>query len=137
VKLFREWPGQLRMSGQILLVDDNQIQSTTRRAILEGAGFTVDVAPNGQTALELLSKSEAGIGLIITDHLMPVMSGQEFVTELRSRGVSLPVVVLSGFPDAEAEYEGLDAIFRLKPLDPEHLIHLSQELLKVDTRRSA
>jgi CheY-like chemotaxis protein len=124
VKLFREWPGQLRMSGQILLVDDNQIQSTTRRAILEGAGFTVDVAPNGQ-------------GLIITDHLMPVMSGQEFVTELRSRGVSLPVVVLSGFPDAEAEYEGLDAIFRLKPLDPEHLIHLSQELLKVDTRRSA
>jgi CheY-like chemotaxis protein len=137
VKLFREWPGQLRMSGQILLVDDNQIQSTTRRAILEGAGFAVNVAPNGQAALELLANAEADIGLIISDHMMPVMSGQEFVTELRNRGLSLPVVVLSGFPDAEAEYEGLDVIFRLKPLDPEHLIRLSHELLGVDTRRSA
>ncbi len=113
--------GPLGMSARILLVDDNHIQSATRRAILEACGREVCIAPQGQQALELLNDAEASnpIGLIITDHLMPVMSGPEFVAELRRRDFTLPVVVLSGFPDAESAYEGLDVIFRLKPFDPE------------------
>src|SRR5271168_182691 len=108
------------MSVRILLVDDNHIQSATRRAILEGAGWEVCIAPHGQQALELLSDPETSksIGLVITDHLMPVMTGREFVAELRRRGFTLPVVVLSGFPDAEPCYEGLNVVFRLKPFDP-------------------
>jgi CheY-like chemotaxis protein len=127
------------MSGRILLVDDNHIQSATRRAILEGAGCEVCIAPQGRQALELLSDPEIGesVGLVITDHLMPVMSGPEFVGELRHRGFSIPVVVLSGFPDAETCYEGLDVIFRLKPLDPTRLIQLTRELLGGCMRRSA
>jgi CheY-like chemotaxis protein len=127
----------LGISGRILLVDDNQIQSTTRRAILESAGHGVEVAPNGQKALDLLAKPDAGIGLIITDHMMPVMSGPEFVSALRQHGSTLPVVVLSGFPDAELDYEGLEVVFRLKPLDPDHLIQLAQSLLGSEMRRSA
>ena len=50
---------------------------------------------------------QIGLGLIVTDHLMPVMSGPQFVTELRHRGFTLPVIVLSGLPDAEAAYDGL------------------------------
>jgi CheY-like chemotaxis protein len=129
--------GALWMSRRILLVDDNQIQSTTRRAILESAGHVVCIAPQGQKALELLSEPEADIGLIISDHLMPIMSGREFVAELRNRGFKLPVVVLSGFPDAEAEYQDLDVIFRLKPMDPDSLIRLTHELLGEGMRRSA
>jgi CheY-like chemotaxis protein len=125
------------MSVRILLVDDNHIQSTTRRAILESAGHEVCIAPHGQRALELLSDREVEIGLIISDHLMPVMSGREFVAELRRRGFTLPVVVLSGFPDAEPDYEGLDVVFRLKPLDPDHLIQLAHDLLGERMRRSA
>jgi CheY-like chemotaxis protein len=127
----------LWMSGHILLVDDNHIQSTTRRAILESAGHVVSIAPQGQHALEVLSDPEANIGLIISDHLMPIMSGREFVAELRNRGFTLPVVVLSGFPDAEPEYEGLDVIFQLKPMDPNALIRLTHELLGEGMRRSA
>ncbi|MGC2399156.1 MAG: response regulator [Acidobacteriaceae bacterium] len=118
-------------------MDDNQIQSTTRRAILESVGHVVCIAPQGQKALELLSDPEADIGLIISDHLMPIMSGSEFVAELRSRGFTLPVVVLSGFPDAESEYECLDVTFRLKPMDPEDLIRLTHKLLGERMRRSA
>lgn len=127
------------MSARILLVDDNHIQSATRRAILEGCGREVCIAPQGQQALELLNDEEAskGIGLIITDHLMPVMSGPEFIVELRRRDFTLPVVVLSGFPDAESAYEGLDVIFRLKPFDPSSLIQLVQDLLGECMRRSA
>jgi hypothetical protein len=45
--------------------------------------------------------------------------------------------VLSGFPDAETSYEGLDVIFRLKPLDPPRLIQLVGDLLGECMRRSA
>jgi CheY-like chemotaxis protein len=129
----------LGMSARILLVDDNHLQAATRRAILEGCGREVCIAMQGQKALEILSNEElsSGIGLVITDHLMPIMSGPEFVSELRSRGLVLPVVVLSGLPDAESAYEGLDVIFRLKPFDPDSLIQLVQELLGECMRRSA
>ncbi|HTZ58497.1 MAG TPA: response regulator [Acidobacteriaceae bacterium] len=127
------------MSARILLVDDNQVQSATRRAILESAGREVCVASQGQRALEILHDPEAGsgIGLVITDHLMPVMSGPEFVTELRRQGFTRPVVVLSGFPDAEGDYNGLEVVFRLKPLDPGSLILLVNDLLGETMRRSA
>ena len=127
------------MSARILLVDDNHIQAATRRAILESCGREVCMAQQGQQALELLSDGEIAksIGLIITDHLMPVMSGPQFVSELRRRGITLPVVVLSGLPEAESAYEGLDVAFRLKPFDPHSLIKLVQEMLGECMRRSA
>jgi CheY-like chemotaxis protein len=127
------------MSVRILLVDDNHIQSATRQAILEGAGREVCIAQQGQQALERLSEpgTASPLGLVITDHLMPVMSGPEFVTELRRRGYTLPVIVLSGLPDAEAAYQGLNVVFRLKPFEPESLIRLVQDLLGECMRRSA
>jgi CheY-like chemotaxis protein len=127
------------MSVRILLVDDNHIQSATRRAILEGAGRDVCIAHQGQQALERLNEPgvSAPIGLVITDHVMPVMSGPEFVAELRRRGYTLPVIVLSGHPDAEGAYQGLNVVFRLKPFDPDSLIRLVQDLLGECMRRSA
>jgi CheY-like chemotaxis protein len=127
------------MSVRILLVDDNGLQSATRRAILEGAGREVCIASQGQQALELLDEPGTGspIGLVITDHLMPVMSGPEFVAELRRRGYTLPVVVLSGLPDADGAYQGLSVVFRPKPFDPDSLIRLVQDLLGDCMRRSA
>ncbi len=124
------------ITSRILLVDDNQIQSASRRAILEVSGREVCLALEGKQALEVLNQAET-IGLIITDHLMPVMSGPEFVAEVRQRGFTLPVVVLSGLPDAESAYEGLNVVFRLKPCDPDSLILLVQQLLGEDMRRSA
>ena len=127
------------MSVRILLVDDNHIQSATRRAILEGAGREVCTAQQGRQALERLTEPGVTppIGLVITDHVMPVMSGPEFVAELRQRGYTLPVIVLSGFPDAETAYQGLNVVFRLKPFDPDSLIRLVQDLLGECMRRSA
>jgi CheY-like chemotaxis protein len=127
------------MTVRILLVDDNHIQSATRRAILEGCGREICIALQGQQALELLNDAESSnpIRLVITDHLMPVMGGPEFVAELRRQGLMLPVIVLSGLPDAESAYDGLDVVFRLKPFDPESLIQLVEELLGDRMRRSA
>jgi CheY-like chemotaxis protein len=131
--------GSLNISARILLVDDNYIQSATRRAILEGSGWEVSIAPQGRQALEFLNESAEPnpIRLIITDHLMPIMSGPELVAEVRRRDFALPIIVLSGLPDAEAAYEGLNVVFRLKPCDPASLIRLVQDLLGEGMRRSA
>ena len=114
----------------ILLVDDNPVQAATRKAILTFSGNQVSVATNAQEALTLLENSDfaKNINLIITDHLMPHMNGPQFVARLRLHLPNVPVLVLSGLPDAEAEYDGMNILYRLKPLDPEELIGLAQSL---------
>jgi CheY-like chemotaxis protein len=114
----------------ILLVDDNPVQAATRKAILTFSGNQVSVATNAQEALTLLENPDfaKNINLIITDHLMPHMNGPQFVARLRLQLPNVPVLVLSGLPDAEAEYDGMNILYRLKPLDPEELIGLAQSL---------
>jgi DNA-binding response OmpR family regulator len=124
------------MTLGILLVDDNPIQAATRRIILEKAGFHVTVAHNGRKAMELFA-SPAPFAMVISDHLMPEMGGPELVKELRDRQCVLPILVLSGLPDAEEAYEGMDILFRLKPLPPAELIALVRDTLCPPMSRTA
>jgi CheY-like chemotaxis protein len=112
----------------ILIVDDNPIQAVTRRLILEKAHFPVVIAEDGASALARFESGEQ-FGMVITDHCMPEMSGPELVKKLRERSTTLPIVVLSGLPEAELQYEGLDVSFRLKPIQPQELIELSRTIL--------
>jgi CheY-like chemotaxis protein len=118
------------MIADILLVDDNCIQATTRKAILARSG-SVAVACDGTQALAMLEQAGGirPVGLVVTDHLMPGMNGPEFVANLRMKFADLPVVVLSGLGDAEDEYQDLDVIFRMKPCPPEELLALVRSLL--------
>jgi CheY-like chemotaxis protein len=127
------------MDSKILLVDDNPIQGATRKCILERSGHSVTVASNGQAAIEHLSREgvAGSLGLIITDHLMPGMDGPELVAEIRRRSISIPILVLSGLPEAGDAYKGLHITFRMKPLHPDSLIELSRQLLTLPTSRTA
>jgi len=127
------------MSCDILLVDDNSIQATTRKAILARLNRNVVVADNAARALEILDgqRSDRPVGLIITDHLMPGMNGPEFVAELRERLPHVPVLVLSGMADAEDDYQDLEVTFRVKPLPPDELLRLVRSLLAGPIARSA
>ena len=112
------------MMATILLIDDNAIQAATRQAILRRAGYSAIAVLNPKQALEQFQNSgfTAPIDMVITDHIMPGMNGSEFVRLLRQTHPVLPVMVISGLLDAEAEYEGLDVQFRLKPLPPDNLL---------------
>lgn len=128
------------MGSDILLVDDNGIQAATRKAILSRLGRTIVVAGDGVDALQLLDRmpqGAGGVGLVITDHLMPGMNGPEFVARLRQRFPQMPVLVLSGLAEAEEEYRSLDVTFRMKPLPPEDLLRLVRLLLREPIARSA
>lgn len=124
---------------QILLVDDNTVQALVRKAILGRSVGEVAIAPSAKVALEMICNKQvaATLELIVTDHWMPGMNGPEFVHRLREQLPEIPVVVLSGQPDAEPEYQGLDVHFRTKPVDPQHLIRLARELMQSKSESSA
>jgi CheY-like chemotaxis protein len=119
------------MLADILLVDDNCIQGTTRKAILVRSGGDVALACDGRQALAMLDQDGTlrPVGLVVTDHLMPGMNGPEFVAALRLRFPDLPVLVLSGLAEAEDEYQDLDVMFRMKPFPPDDLLALVRSLL--------
>ncbi len=119
------------MTGLILLVDDNTVQASIRRDILARSGATVAVSPGGEHALARLDDPafRASLGLLITDHIMPGIGGPELALAMHRRMPGLPILVLSGLPEAEAEYAALPVIFRLKPCPPGELIRLARHLL--------
>jgi CheY-like chemotaxis protein len=120
-----------RMTANILLIDDNAVQAATRQTILKRAGYFVIAALNPVRALEQIQGGDLPeeIRLVITDHLMPGMSGADFVRALRKTHPALPVLVISGLEEAEQEYAGLDVTFRMKPLLPDSLLETVRQLV--------
>jgi CheY-like chemotaxis protein len=127
------------MIAEILLVDDNAVQATTRRAILVRSGRSVAIASGAVQALQMLEDAELfnSVSMVITDHWMPGLNGPQFLEKLRERLPDLPVLVLSGLADAEGEYEGLNVVFRVKPFPPDMLIALTSSILDQPFSRSA
>ena len=123
------------MPPTLLLIDDNAVQAATRQAILKRAGFFVIAVLSPERALEQYRSGDfpAPIDLIITDHIMPGMTGAEFVRAVRSFDPEVPVLVISGLAEAEDEYGGLGVHFRLKPLLPDNLLASVHRLVAENT----
>ena len=119
----------------VLLIDDNPSQLKVREVVLRTAGFAVVVATTAEGALAALRILADQIGVVVTDHVMPGCSGAEFVRRLRAENEWLPVIVLSGMPEAMGEYEGLQVVFRSKPIPPRELIELVRSGLAESLRR--
>jgi CheY-like chemotaxis protein len=93
------------MSMVALVVDDSMLMRYTVCRFLEERGFTVESASNGAEALEALPRVRPG--LIVTDMLMPKMSGSEFITALKNNPetANIPIIIVasraSGFDETE------------------------------------
>lgn len=99
-------------AGRILLAEDNALNQEIAVEILGGAGFTTDVAENGQIALEMLKKSKPGYyQLVLMDVQMPVMNGYEAVREIRQLEqhslATIPVIAMTANAFEEDKQEAL------------------------------
>lgn len=85
---------------KILIVDDDPSIRFVERLILEHEGYEVIEAAQGQAALDML-RGEPLPDLVVTDLMMPVLTGMELIKRLRAehRTASLPIVVVSGNPE--------------------------------------
>lgn len=85
----------------VLLVEDEPAVRRTLVRLLERDGYTVLAATHGAEALTVWHSNASVIRAVVSDVRMPVMSGPEFVRQLRAAGSRLPVVLMSGFADTE------------------------------------
>lgn len=83
--------------AEILLVDDNEINQEVAKALMEPFGMQIDLASDGQEALEMVQKKQ--YDLVFMDHFMPVMDGVEATKRIRAfkdeRFQTLPVIALT------------------------------------------
>ena len=111
------------MTFQILLAEDSKEHSTLLKKILTRAGYDVEHVVNGQLAFESIKKSKPD--LLITDVIMPIMTGFELLTRLKEEGIELKTIVLTAAKDEESVLQGLDAgatDYISKPYSPSEVI---------------
>jgi two-component system, sensor histidine kinase and response regulator len=107
--------------ARILLVEDNDINQQVARELLQDAGLSVEVADNGEVALELARKSS--FDLVFMDMQMPVMDGVTATRELRKlEGMEqLPIVAMTANAMEQDRRKCIEAgmnDFLIKPIDP-------------------
>ncbi len=91
----------------ILTVDDDPLVALNTSALLEELGHTVYSAPSALHALDILRR-EKKIDLMITDQLMPGMTGSELASRIRAENSHIPVILATGYAElAPGEAEGL------------------------------
>ena len=88
--------------GRVLIVDDEANIRKILRLALTKAGYDVVEAEGGEMALEVLGTDENPlmVDLILCDLRMPHFNGMESIASFRSRYPAVPVIVLTGYPDA-------------------------------------
>ncbi len=108
---------------RILLVDDEAELTTPLSRVLQGEGYDVDLAQDGQTGLKLALAQP--YSLLILDWMMPEMSGIEMCQALRQRGDQTPVLFLTAKDTLDDRVEGLDAgadDYLVKPFELRELL---------------
>ncbi|HZW14800.1 MAG TPA: PAS domain S-box protein [Brevundimonas sp.] len=89
----------------ILAVDDDSLVLTNTAAMLEDLGHEVIVASSGKEGLEAL-RSRPDIDLVISDEVMPNMTGSQFAEAVRRNHPDLPVIITSGYAELPPEAAG-------------------------------
>ena len=123
--------------GTVLLVDDDASFLFVAANILRPAGFRVIEAENGQSALDQAGQQTGKIDLLITDMMMPGMSGRQLAQRFTKLRPGVRVLYVSGFVDegsAREAIEGEEADFLAKPFEGDAFTTKVRELIGVARR---
>jgi CheY-like chemotaxis protein len=125
-------PALARGKETILVVEDEQLVRTLARSILERQGYRVVACANGAEALGVLEDRAAGIDLLLTDLVMPGMSGRELAERVVESRPKVQVLFTSGYSEDAALYGGVadrEAFFLAKPYSVHDLSSRVREVL--------
>jgi signal transduction histidine kinase len=123
---------------RILLTEDEQLVRTLVYEILEESGYRVVCASSGTEALRLAEATQEPIHLLITDVVMPEMSGPDLASRLRKLRPKTRVLYMSGYTDDEVlTRKGLpeNSAFIQKPFTPDQFLRKVRETLDTKPRR--
>ncbi len=123
--------------GKILIIDDEEDVREVLRIHLESANYNVIEAENGEEGVTLM-KSGANllqVGLIICDIRMPKVNGVEAIDFLKENAPSIPIMVVTGYPDSELAVSLLKKgvkDYLVKPVEKEKLLAKVKEALSAE-----
>ena len=112
------------MAKTVLVVDDDPTQRRLAQAVLEREGYAVVHAESGGEAIDRLTRG-GGADVVLLDMVMPGMSGMEALAEIRTAGVTTPVIVLTASGGVDAVVKAMQAgaqDFFVKPVSAERLL---------------
>lgn len=121
-------------SGKILIIDDEADVREVLKLHLEGAGFNVLEAENGEEGIKTLRSGDnmINVGLILCDIRMPKVNGVECVDFLKKEAPGVPVVIVTGYPDTEMATSFLKKgvkDYLVKPVEKEKLLSVVDKLV--------
>lgn len=115
----------------ILVVDDDKNTRLLMKAILEGAGYRVFTAVDGQEAMDMLDREH--VDLVVLDVMMPRMDGYAFTQTLRQGGSTLPILMVSAKQLPADKHRGFlvgTDDYITKPIDEEEMLLRIKALLR-------
>lgn len=121
------------MQETILVVEDEPAVRTVTARMLRASGYSVLEAENGSEALNLVKENpKCDIDLVVTDMVMPLMGGTEFIDRLKMTHPDIPVLFYSGYTDYPAigQPDESPPMFLQKPFTPAELNESVKEALK-------
>jgi CheY-like chemotaxis protein len=117
---------------RILLVEDNHAVRSVLSATLRGCGYSVVEADSGDDAMRLFRANDASIQLLLTDVVMPGLSGVQLAEALQAAKPDLRVLFVSGYTDDAVLRHGIRAAkveFMHKPVSPTELAVKVRQIL--------
>ncbi len=130
-------PASLQARARVLLADDDPRIRSLIASILESDGYAVVAVEDGRESLRQIETSDESFDLYLLDCTMPKLSGTEVYRELRGRGYSAPVILLSGYHQDQVIRDidqDNDAYFIKKPFSIEELNQIAN--MALNKRRS-
>ena len=122
----------------VLLVEDEKGVRELAREYLEMTGYTVIEAENGHTALELAALHSGPIHLLMTDVVMPGISGRELSARVKAIRPEIRVLFMSGYTDQAVVHHGIletDAVLLQKPFTVAALAAKLRDILNLEVAR--
>jgi two-component system cell cycle sensor histidine kinase/response regulator CckA len=117
-------------SQTILIVDDEDLLLTMGKTILSSYGYQVLTANGGQKALDILSRKETLVDLVITDLVMPVMSGRELIEHIRKLSPETRIICTSGYVWPAGQQS--DGPYLQKPFTSQELLLKVKQALRAE-----
>jgi len=113
--------------GRILIIEDDLDIKDILKLQLEQGGHQVIEASNGEEGIDLMKKGSnlLQVGLVITDIRMPKVNGIEAIDYIRANAPSIPIMVVTGYPDMELAISLLEKgvkDFLVKPVEKDALL---------------
>jgi len=128
-------PDLARGTGTVLLVEDEDMVREMSGRALQDCGYTVYLAANASEAIPMASALQARLDLLITDVIMPEMSGPELAGQVKRMAPQIECLFISGYAEESIAHHGVleeGVAFLQKPFVPSTLAERVRELL--DTR---